>query len=275
MSRIRVEQPADGVTRLVLARAETRNAQDVRLLYELNDAFDAATQDDATRVLVLAADGPHFSSGHDLRDTEPMSSFSPVGTCGGFELPGMEGFAAREREIYFDLCWRWRNLSKPTIAQVQGKAVAGGLMLVWVCDLVVASEDASFTDPVVAFGVNGVEYFAHPWELGARRAKEMLFTGEPVTAHEAQLLGMVNRVVPRAELERVTLDLARTVASKPTFAVKLAKEAVNQAQEAQGIHTAMRSAFGLHGLAHAHNQLMFGMPMDPSGLDPKFVRGDS
>ena len=269
MSRVRVETALPGVTRIVLARPEARNAQDVRLLYDLNDAFDSAIGDDACKVVVLSADGPHFSSGHDLRDTEPMSAFSPI-TCGGFDLPGMEGFVAKEREIYFDLCWRWRNLAKPTIAQVQGKAIAGGLMLVWVCDLVVAAEDATFADPVVAFGVNGVEYFAHPWELGARRAKEMLFTGEPVTAREAQQLGMVNRVAPAADLEAETLRLAATIAGKPTFALKLAKESVNQAQEAQGMWTAMRAAFGLHGLAHAHNQLQFGQPMDPTGLDPKY-----
>ena len=271
-SRIRVEHPAPGVTRIVLARAESRNAQDVRLLYALNDAFDEASQDDSCRVIVLAADGPHFSSGHDLRDGEPMTEFSPVGTCGGFDLPGMEGFVAREREIYFDLCWRWRNLAKPTIAQVQGKAIAGGLMLVWVCDLIVCADDASFSDPVVAFGVNGVEWFAHPWELGARRAKEMLFTGEPVSAQDAHRLGMVNQVVPRDRLEEVTLTLATTIAAKPTFGLKLAKESVNQAQDAQGLLAAMRAAFGLHSLAHAHNQVTFGQPMDPSGLDPKYRR---
>lgn len=272
-ARVRSDRPRPGVARITLARPEARNAQDKRLLYELNDAFDAAVADDATKVIVLAADGPHFSSGHDLRDDEPFSAFSPVGTCGGFDLPGMEGFVAREREIYFDLCWRWRNLDKPTIAQVQGKVIAGGLMLVWVCDLIVASDDATFADPVVAFGVNGVEYFAHAHELGARRAKEMLFTGHPVTAADAVRLGMVNRAVPADRLEAETLELAAHIATRPSFGLKLAKDSVNQAQEAQGLYATMRAAFGLHGLAHAHNLQLFGMPMDPSGLDPKYVRG--
>jgi enoyl-CoA hydratase len=103
----------------------------------------------------------------------------------------------------------------------------------------------------------------------------MLFTGEPVSAQDAQRLGMVNRVVPRADLEQAALQLAVTIARKPTFGLKLAKESVNQAQEAQGLWTAMRAAFGLHGLAHAHNQLEFGMPMDPGGLDPKYTGGAS
>ena len=73
-------------------------------------------------------------------------------------------------------------------------------MLVWVCDLIIAEETATFSEPVVAFGVNGVEYFAHPWELGARKAKEMLFTGEAITAQEAFQLGMINHVVPAESL---------------------------------------------------------------------------
>jgi enoyl-CoA hydratase len=193
--RIRYEDLGDGVARIVLARADTRNAQDKHLLYQLNDAFDLAAQDDAVKVVILAADGPHFSSGHDLRDRSSMTEFTPVSCWGGFELPGAEGWMAREEEIYLGLCWRWRNFPKPTIAQVQGKAIAGGLMLVWVCDLIVASADAEFSDPVVAFGVNAVEFCVHSWEVGPRRAKEMLFTGDPVTAAEARQLGMVNHVV--------------------------------------------------------------------------------
>jgi enoyl-CoA hydratase len=185
-SRIRYEEPAAGVARIVLARPEARNAQDKRMLCELYQALDRAAHDDAVRVIILAADGPHSSSGHDLRDTEAqMSEFEPAGTWGGYEQPGAEGHMAIEAEIYLGFCWRWRNLPKPTIAQVQGKVMAGGLMLVWPCDLIIASEDASFSDPVVAFGANGHEYFVHPFELGARKAEQMLFTGEAITATEA------------------------------------------------------------------------------------------
>ena len=205
---VRYESPVNGVARIVLDRADTRNAQDKAMLYALNEAFDKACQDNAVNVIVLAAEGPHFSSGHDLRDRSTMDEFTPVSTWGGFDLPGAEGYMAVEQEIYLGLCWRWRNLPKPVIAEVQGKVIAGGLMLVWVCDLIVASDDASFSDPVVAFGVNGVEYFAHPWEVGVRKAKEMLFTGDAISAAEAKSLGMVNHVVPRAELVSRTRDLA-------------------------------------------------------------------
>jgi enoyl-CoA hydratase len=263
---IRYEQPAEGVARIVLARPETRNAQDKRMLYELNEAFDTAAQDDTVKVVILAADGPHFSSGHDLRDRARMSAFTPVSCWGGFDLPGAEGWMATEEEIYLGLCWRWRNFPKPTIAQVQGKAIAGGLMLVWVCDLIVASQDAAFSDPVVAFGVNGVEFFVHAWELGARRAKELLFTGSAVTADEARQLGMVNHVVERDSLGEFTLTLAERIARQPSMGLKLAKQAVNQSLDAQGQWTAIQAAFSLHQLAHSHNMQVHGMPVDPNGV---------
>jgi enoyl-CoA hydratase len=241
------------------------------MLYELNDAFDEAAADDDVKVVILAADGPHFSSGHDLRDAgSPMARFRPVSCWGGFDLPGAEGWLAVEEEIYLGLCRRWRNFPKPTIASVQGKAIAGALMLVWVCDLVVASDDAQFSDPVVAFGVGGVEYFAHPWELGPRKAKEMLFTGDAVTAAEARQLGMVNHVVPREDLEGFTTELARKIAAQPSMGLKLAKQAVNQALDAQGQWTAMQAAFGLHQLAHSHNMQRFGSLLDPTSLKGDF-----
>jgi len=264
---IRYEQPAAGVARIVLARPETRNAQDKRMLYELNAAFDRAARDNAVKVIVLSADGPHFSSGHDLRDRTSIADFEPVGTWGGFDLPGAEGYMAVEHEIYLGMCWRWRNLPKPTIAQVHGKTIAGGLMLVWVCDLVIASDDATFSDPVVAFGVNGVEYFAHPWEVGIRKAKEMLFTGAAIGAAEARALGMVNHVVPLPELEKFTLGLAERIASRPSMGLKLAKQSVNQAQDAQGFWTALQAAMSLQQLGHSNNAQVHGMLVDPSGAE--------
>ena len=89
---------------------------------------------------------------------------------------------AREQEVYLGMCRRWREIPKPTIAMVQGACIAGGLMLAWICDLIIASEDAFFADPVVRMGLPGVEYFAHPWVLGPRQAKEFLFLGERIGA---------------------------------------------------------------------------------------------
>jgi enoyl-CoA hydratase len=262
------ENPAPGVARIVLNRPEARNAQDLQLTYDLNAAFDHAAQDDEVKVIILAGSDPHFSAGHDLRGNsgKTHADFPVVGTWGGFGLKGAEGMMANEEEIYIGMCRRWRNIPKPTIAEVQGKCIAGGLMLAWVCDLIIASDDAAFQDPVVQMGVCGVEYFAHPWELGARKAKEMLFTADWVSAQEAHRLGMVNHVVPRAELAAFTMEMAKKIALKPSFALKMTKEAVNQTQEAQGQWQAMLSVFNLHQLCHSHNMQVHGMAIDPAGV---------
>lgn len=261
------ELPAPGVARITQNRPEARNAQNNQLTYDLNAAFDVAAADPEVKVIILAGADPHFSAGHDLRGgNKPLSDYPVVGTWREFEKKGAEGYMAVEEEIYLGMCRRWRNIPKPTIAQVQGKCIAGGLMLAWVCDLIVASDDAQFQDPVVQMGVCGVEYFAHPWELGARKAKEMLFTADWIDAQDAYRLGMVNHVVPRAELPGFTLDLATRIALKPSFGLKLAKEAVNQTLEMQGQWQAMLSVFNLHQLAHSHNQELFGMRIDPTGI---------
>jgi enoyl-CoA hydratase len=267
-SSIRYEQPEAGIVRIVLARPETRNSQDTKLLYELNDAFDKAAQDDAVKVIVLAADGPHFSSGHDLREdlAGAMSGHQTVGTWCGFGCAGAEALMAREKEIYLGFSERWRNIPKPTIAQVQGKVIAGGLMLVWPCDIVIAADDALFVDNTVAMGIAGAEFFNHPWELGVRKAKEMLFTSDAVSAADAYRLGMVNHVVAREELGEYTMSLARRIAEQPLFALKLAKESVNTAQDNQGRVNAMQTSFAAHQLCHAHNQLIGGQLIDMTFL---------
>lgn len=264
---VRYDRPAERVARITLARPEMANAQNYLMISEVNEAFDVATRDDDVRCIVLAADGNHFSSGHDLSDLDPdMSDLHTIGTQCHFDADGAEGYMAREAEMYVGMCWRWRNIPKPTIASVQGKVIAGGLMLVWPMDLVICSEEATFSDPVVAFGVNGHEYFTHPYEAGARLAKEMLFTGRAITAQEALMHGMVNKVVPRAELESATLEMAAHIARRPMFGLTLAKQSVNNALDAMGQYTALQSAFGLHHVAHSHNRLKFDSLVDPSGI---------
>ena len=261
---IRYEGVSKGVARIVLNRPEKRNAQNKGMLYELNDTLDEAAQDNTCKVIVLAAEGPDFSSGHDMKDREPMTH-KPVGTWGGFNQPGIEGHWAFEEELYLGFCWRWRNIPKPTIVEVQGRVIAAGLMLVWPFDIVIASEDARFSDPVVAFGVNGVEYFAHPWEVGVRKAKEMLFTGEAITAEEAKTLGMVNHVVPLTELTNFTMNMATHIARQPLLALKLAKQSVNQMQDGQGIWTSLQAAMSLQHMGHAHERLLHQTMVEPEG----------
>ena len=267
--RVRAERPAPAIARVVLARAEQRNAQDARMLYELDQALIAAVDDDDVRVIVVAADGPDFSSGHDLSSARPtMSDYDPVTEMRGFTKPGAEGYFAVEMEMYLGLCWRWRNLPKPTIVAVQGRVIAGGLNLVWPFDLIVCSEDATFMDPVTAFGILGVEFFVHPFEVGHRKAKEMLFTGQPIDAQTALRLGMANHVVPREELDDFVMDMARQIADRPTFGVSLAKRAVNHSLESQGMWTTMQAAMGWHHLLHSHQRLVNrGVFIEPAGIE--------
>jgi enoyl-CoA hydratase len=266
---ILLDRPLPGVFRITLNRPDSRNAQDAAMLYELNAAFDFAARDADIKVIILAANGPHFSAGHDLRVKDfvaDMAPFDPVGTWCGFGCKGAEGRMAVEKEMFLGLSERWRNVPKVTIAQVQGKVIAGGLMLVWPCDLIVAAEDAQFADTTLTIGVAGAEFFNHPWEVGVRKAKEMLFTSDFLSARDAHRLGMVNHVVGADRLEEETLALAERIARKPAFVLKLAKEAVNAAQDAQGRVNAMQTSFALHQLSHAHNVDLYGIPIDPSGL---------
>ena len=251
--RVRFEQPAPRVARIVLARPEAANAQDYLMLSELNTALDRAAQDASIGVIIVAADGKHFSSGHDLRDLHPdMSEFPIIGTAAHFEADGAEGYMDREREVYLTYCRRWRDIPKPTIAQVQGKVIAGGLMLVWPFDLIVCAGDATFCDPAVTLGANGVEYFVHPYELGVRLAKDMLFTGRTMTAQEALHHGMVQRIFHRDELADQTLQLAARIAERPAISLAMAKRSVNAAQTAMGIDQTLESAFAMHHLLHNH-----------------------
>lgn len=262
---VRYEQPEPGIARVVLTRPEKRNAQDRDLLLALDDAYQRAVRDEDIRVIILAADGPDFSAGHDLDTDWTMDDARPRTLTGGFDAPGAEGWFATEEELFTGLCLRWRDIPRPTIAEVRGRVIGGGLILVWPCDLIVAAENASFVDPVVAFDMNGAEYFTHLWELGARRAKEMLFTGEPITAHEARDIGMVNQVVADDQLEATTLRIARRVAARPPFGVRLAKRAINHGLDLQGQRAAIEAAFGLHQLGHNHNRLLHGGMVDPRG----------
>lgn len=266
--QIRYDVPAPGVARVTLARPEARNAQDYAMLHEIDTAFQRAVLDDDIRVIVLAADGPHFSSGHDVGKPSSGAEHEPRLMTGGYRQLGQAGAMANEEEFYLGMCWRWRNIPKPTIAQVHGKVIAGGLMLVWPCDLIVASEDATFSDPTVAFDLNGHEYHTHLWELGPRKAKEMLFRGVALTARECERLGMINHVVDRDDLEPFTLALASEIAQRPAFGLKLAKMSVNQGLEAQGQLNALNTAFALHQAGHANARAVYdGIPVDPSGLE--------
>jgi enoyl-CoA hydratase len=240
---IEVEQ-IDAVRRLWLNRPQARNAQSQQLLEQLDAAFADAEADVATRVIVLAGRGEHFSAGHDLKQAQAERAEFTV-----------EERWAYEQKHYFGYCMRIWDCPKPTIAQVQGACVAAGFMLANMCDLMVAADDAFFSDPVThTMGAAATEVLIHPWVLGLRQAKELLFTGARMSAAEARAAGMVNRVVPRAELERETLALATRVAQAPPFAIQLVKKSLNRSLDAQGMRQALSAHFDLHQLSHVSEE---------------------
>lgn len=242
---------------VTMNRPDYRNAQNSAMTYALDDAFYRAAADDEVRVIILAGAGKHFSAGHDIgtsgRDVDTSFDRRAGLWWDHVGKDGVDSRFARESEVYLGMCRRWRDLPKPMIAQVQGACVAGALMLAWTCDIIVASDDAFFADPVVRMGIPGVEYFAHPWVMGARAAREFLFTGDRVDAARALQLGMVNRVVERELLETETMSLADRIAEMPRFGLALTKRAVNQCEDLMGMRSGMDSVFGLHHAAHAHN----------------------
>ena len=259
---------------VTMNRPEYRNAQNSAMTYALDAAFSRAVSDDDVKVIVLAGAGKHFSAGHDIgspgRDTDVSFERKAVLWWDHVGASGGDQRFARESEVYLGMCRRWREIPKPTIACVQGACIAGALMLAWVCDLIVASDDAFFADPVVRMGIPGVEYFAHPWVLGPRAAKEVLFTGERFGAEQAKAWGMLNRVVPREDLETETMALAEKIAEMPRLGLALAKKAVNQAEDLMGMRSGMDSVFGLHHFAHAHNAEVGGDSL--GGQDARSMR---
>ncbi|CAG8871767.1 1,4-Dihydroxy-2-naphthoyl-CoA synthase [compost metagenome] len=249
------------VALVTMNRPEFHNAQNSQMTYALDAAFRRACDDDEVKVIVLRGAGKHFSAGHDIgtpgRDVDKTFDRASL-WYDHVNKPGGEFLYAREQEVYLGMCRRWREMPKPTIAMVQGACIAGGLMLAWVCDLIVASEDAYFADPVVRMGIPGVEYFAHVHELNPRIAKEFLFLGERMPAPRAYQMGMLNRVVARDELEQQTLDIAGRIAQMPRLGLQLSKQAVNNAEDLMGKRATMDMVFGLHHFAHAHNELVSG-----------------
>jgi len=243
-----VRYSVDGpVATITMNRPEVANAQDSALIDAVDAAFDEADADDDVRVVILAGAGKHFCSGHDLK--------AIVGDGPADEWVAMratpEGKFRHEQVMYVERCRRIHDFRKPTIAAVQGKCIAAGLMLASMCDLIVAADDAVFSNPVLRMSGAGVELLVEPWEMGIRHAKEFLLAAEEIDAQEAWRIGLVNRVVPRAELEARTRALAERVALVPPVTAQVVKDSINHVGELMG----KRASWQYHFMAHqwAHN----------------------
>ena len=250
------------VLRITTNRPHVLNAQSRVMLTELDAAFRAAEADDGVRVIILAGAGKHFSAGHDLGSAEELEDrrINPRGETYRAEY-------AELQQIHLENCLRWRNLSKPTIAQVQGYCIMGGLMIASVCDLIIAADDARFADRMVSWGGAHVQYFTLPWEVGPRKAKEYLFTTDFLTAHEAERLGLVNRVYPREALAAETLTLAARIAERDPFGLMMAKRSVNEMMDAQGFTRSVENGFKNYMLSLPHRKEVgtFGETVQSAG----------
>jgi enoyl-CoA hydratase len=237
----RVAYDVDGpVATITLRRPEVANALDSATIDELDGALDRADADDAVRVVVLAAEGKHFCSGHDLK--ELMDGSDPWAAM----RSTAEGKLRHEQVMYFDRCVRLRDFRKPTIAAVQGACSAAGLMLACMCDLIVAADDARFSNPVLRMSGAAVELLVEPWEMGPRKAKEFLLCARTLTADEAERYGMINRVVPRAELAVATRAMADEVALVPPVTAQAVKGSINAMVDRMGQRDSWRHHFMVH-----------------------------
>jgi len=228
---IRLES-SGAVALLTLARPERMNAIDKEMLGELQQALDAVERDETIRALVVKGAGGNFSSGFDLKEqmeTRPS------------------GFDAWEQILDrdFSAVTRFWHLKKPTIAAVQGYCLAGGCELALCCDITIAAEDAIFGEPELKFGA-GIVVMILPWVVGPKRAKEIILTGaDRITAPEAARLGLVNRVVPSAEVETAALALARHIAVIDPALVQATKRAINRSFEVMGLVEALDEALDI------------------------------
>jgi len=247
------------IARIMLDRVDARNAQNRGMLVELDAAFLRAEADDTVRVVIFGGNGPMFSSGHDMgtalsaEERMPGPNQHPTFQINGATRQGPENLMLQEWHYFFQNTLRWRNLRKITIAQVHGSVYAAALMLMWACDLIVAAEGTVFADVVgTRLGMCGIEYFAHPWEFGPRKTKELMLTSDSIDAEECYRLGMVSKIFPADELSERTVEFARRIAKIPTMAALLIKESVNQTQDNQGFYNSLNACFTMHELNHAH-----------------------
>jgi enoyl-CoA hydratase len=227
------------IATVILNRPERLNAQDAHMLAELDGAFKELEQDDTVRVIVLTGAGPSFSSGHDLR----FPAWEPSNL-------DVEKRYKMEQRTFVDGALALRNIAKPTIAKVRGYCLGGGVMVAAMCDIIIASDNASFGNPVIRMAAAGLELLVEPWDVGVRRAKELLFTGRHFDAAEAARIGLVNHVVADDSLDEVVAELAREIAAQPPFALAMLKRSLNQTLDAMGQRTAFEQHFMTHLLVH-------------------------
>ncbi len=228
----------DDIVKITIDRPDVMNVISRKVYAELDVALATAEEDDEIKVIIIAGAGDNFGAGHDIGSEAMRAELDEYPR----DFSRLGRVQAMDRGVYWRMHDRWRNIGKPTIAMVQGYCIMGSWMLVSACDLTVAADDAKFADRSVRWGGANHEYPTQFWELGIKKAKEYLWTGDFIDAQEAYRLGMVNRVVSRDKLEEATLWLARRIALNSLYSLKVSKMSINQAADIMGQSAAVRAS---------------------------------
>ena len=220
-----------GLARIQLNRPRYRNAQSAKLLEETDEAFNLAAGDPDVKVIILSGLGEAFSSGHDLGTAERQAELAQHTT----DISEIENLFVYSCSHFLEMSLRWRDLPKPTIAQVHGWCIMGGWIVASAMDLIIAAEDARFV-------ISHLQYSSLLFELGARKAKEIMFDPREISAREALDLGAINYVVPPDRLEKETTELGTRIARQSSFWLRMAKSSANAVEDASGFRTAMTAS---------------------------------
>jgi enoyl-CoA hydratase len=221
-------------------RPQYRNAQSWRLLDDFDKAMDMADADAGVQVIIVRGAGGNFSSGHDLGTPDQMADRQ----ARGIGDAGVE-FYNNFKHYNLDLLLKWRNARKPTIAMVEGYCIFAGWMMAACVDIVFASKTAMFLPALL-------EYFSLPYDIGTRKAKELMFESRFLTADEAMECGFVNRVLEPGDLERETTNYALRVAENSPMNVRMAKVAANKSQDLMGYTKSLESGLSDYMLMMTH-----------------------
>jgi enoyl-CoA hydratase len=259
-STILLEADVGPVRRLTLNRPDVLNALSTALVEELSAALARAAEDETVRVVVIRGAGRAFCAGYDLKEEA-----AHLAEHGAPDVAAWRDALAHDVGKMLEIF----DHPKPVIAEVHGYCLGGGCDLMMMCDLAISAQDAMFGEPEIRFG-SGVVTMAMPWMIGARRAKELLLTGEDrLNADEALRIGLVNRVVPRDQLERETLTLAGKMAAMDPIALSLTKRSINRSMEIAGFREALAANVDLDAViesAEAPERKEFNRIREEQGL---------
>jgi enoyl-CoA hydratase len=233
------------IATITLDRPEAANSLDAASIDALDACMDVVDADPAIAVVVLRAEGKHFCAGHDLK--ELLAAEEPWAASRATP----EGRLRHELARYWAPMVRLRDLRPITIAAVQGACSAAGLMLACMCDLIVAADDARFSNPVARMSGVGVELLVEPWEVGPRKAKELLLLAQTWDAPTAERLGLVNRVVARDVLWDEAATMANDVALVPLVTAEAIKKSINGMLDRMGQRDSWQLHFWMHQFVSA------------------------